>query len=90
MLNGTKKIRTNGRYDRNAGSFSGRAKRSPSKSSRPRADRVGVANAKQSYERYMALAHAAASTGDAIESENFHQHAEHYFRLMREQDPAPG
>ena len=32
----------------------------------------------------MALARAAASTGDAVETENYYQHAEHYFRLMRE------
>ena len=43
------------------------------------------ANAKRSYERYLALARAAASTGDTIEAENFYQHAEHYFRLTREQ-----
>jgi hypothetical protein len=33
----------------------------------------------------MALARAAASTGDEIEIENYYQHAEHYFRLMRAQ-----
>jgi hypothetical protein len=31
------------------------------------------------------LARAAALTGDTIETENLYQHAEHYFRLMREQ-----
>jgi hypothetical protein len=41
--------------------------------------------AKKSYERYMALARAAGSAGDAIEIENYYQHAEHYFRLMKEQ-----
>jgi len=40
---------------------------------------------KGSYERYMALARAAASTGDATETENYYQHAEHYLRLMNEQ-----
>jgi hypothetical protein len=44
-----------------------------------------TANAKQSYERYMALARAAALAGDPIEMENCYQHAEHYFRVMREQ-----
>jgi hypothetical protein len=44
-----------------------------------------MANAKQSYERYMALARAAALAGDPIEMENCYQHAEHYFRVMREQ-----
>jgi len=33
----------------------------------------------------MALARAAASTGDATETENYYQHAEHYLRLMNEQ-----
>jgi len=42
-------------------------------------------NAKMSYERYVALARAAALVGDTIEAENFWQHAEHYFRLLREQ-----
>ncbi len=46
------------------------------------------ANAKRSYERYMALARDAASAGDEIESENYYQHAEHYLRTMR--DPAGG
>ncbi len=43
-----------------------------------------VAQAKRSYERYIALARDAASAGDAIESENYYQHAEHYLRTMRE------
>ena len=87
MLNGTRKIRTNGRNNRSAGSFPGRSQRSPSASNRTRADGADGASAKQSYERYKALASAAASNGDPIESENFHQHAEHFFRLMREQGP---
>jgi len=33
----------------------------------------------------MALARAATAAGDRVEAENWHQHAEHYFRLMREQ-----
>lgn len=41
-------------------------------------------NAKRSHERYLALAHAALTAGDRIEAENLYQHAEHYFRLMRE------
>jgi hypothetical protein len=39
---------------------------------------------KQRRDRYLALAQAAASAGDAIEAENYYQHAEHYFRLMRQ------
>jgi cytochrome c-type biogenesis protein CcmH/NrfG len=36
------------------------------------------------YERYLALAQAATQNGDIIEAENWYQHAEHYFRVMRE------
>jgi hypothetical protein len=32
----------------------------------------------------VALARAAESSGDAIESESYYQHAEHYLRLMNE------
>jgi hypothetical protein len=48
---------------------------------------VGVrfTDPKARYERYMALARAAASTGDATETENYYQHAEHYLRLINEQ-----
>ena len=43
-------------------------------------------NAQRNYARYIVLAKDAASRGDRIESENCFQHAEHYFRAMREQD----
>jgi uncharacterized protein DUF4167 len=43
-------------------------------------------NARRNYDRYIALAKDAASRGDTIETENCYQHAEHYFRAMREQD----
>ena len=39
-------------------------------------------NAYQVFERYLALAREAQSSGDRIASENFYQHAEHYFRVM--------
>jgi len=42
-------------------------------------------NAKARYEEYIALARAAARTGDAVEIENYYQHAEHYYRLSKEQ-----
>jgi hypothetical protein len=42
-------------------------------------------NASRNYERYIALAKEATSKGDTIEAENCYQHAEHYFRVMREQ-----
>ena len=42
----------------------------------------GYQNAQRSYERYLALAHAQAQSGDVIGAENYYQHAEHYFRSM--------
>jgi len=39
-------------------------------------------NAYQVFERYIALAREAVSSGDRVAAENFYQHAEHYFRLM--------
>jgi hypothetical protein len=45
----------------------------------------GVAmSAQRNYERYLALARDATLNGDIVEAENFYQHAEHYFRVMRE------
>jgi hypothetical protein len=41
-------------------------------------------DARREYERYLGLANATALNGDVIETENYYQHAEHYFRLMRE------
>jgi hypothetical protein len=37
--------------------------------------------ARQIFERYVALAREAATSGDRIAAENFYQHAEHYFRI---------
>jgi hypothetical protein len=47
--------------------------------------RHAAGNARNNYERYSAMAREAASRGQVIEAENFYQHAEHYFRVMREQ-----
>jgi hypothetical protein len=44
-----------------------------------------LANARHSYERYTALAKDAVRRGDMIEAENLYQHAEHFFRVMRDQ-----
>ena len=63
--------------------FSSPSNRSTSSSARRRPDH-GV-NPKAQYARYVELARAAALTGDAVETENYYQHAEHYFRMMREQ-----
>ena len=58
----------------------------------PRRENVGARqhqkgsamSAQRSYERYLALARDATLNGDIVEAENFYQHAEHYFRVMRE------
>ena len=42
-------------------------------------------NAQRNYKRYLALAREATLNGDPIEAENFYQHAEHYFRVLRGQ-----
>ena len=41
-------------------------------------------NALRSYERYLELARGAASVGDEVGMENYYQHAEHFFRIMRQ------
>jgi hypothetical protein len=46
-----------------------------------------LASAKLSYERYFALSREAQRLGDRIEAENCLQHAEHFFRVMRELSP---
>ncbi|MBL8536501.1 MAG: DUF4167 domain-containing protein [Hyphomonadaceae bacterium] len=40
------------------------------------------------YERYLQHARDAASSGDRVLSENYLQHADHYFRLVRAMQPA--
>ncbi|MEO1251119.1 MAG: DUF4167 domain-containing protein [Pseudomonadota bacterium] len=45
----------------------------------------GTAN--QIYDKYIALARDASSAGDRIKAENYLQHAEHYFRLIRAMQP---
>jgi hypothetical protein len=62
--------------------LSSRSSRSTSSSVRRRLDRAASPNAQ--YARYIELARAAALTGDAVETENYYQHAEHYYRMMRE------
>ena len=39
-------------------------------------------NAPQIFERYVALAREASTSGDRVAAENLYQHAEHYFRVM--------
>jgi hypothetical protein len=83
MQKGIKRTMRAHRHSPIIGPFSVRSKVSEIEVSRA----VGVrfTDPKASYERYMALARAAASTGDATETENYYQHAEHYLRLMNEQ-----
>jgi hypothetical protein len=44
----------------------------------------GSSNAHRNYERYLAMAREAASSGDRVEMENCYQHAEHYFRVIND------
>jgi len=44
-------------------------------------------NARRNYDRYIALARDARVRGDLVEMENCYQHAEHYFRVLRAEDP---
>ena len=46
-------------------------------------------NAYQVFERYLALAREAQTSGDRIAAENFFQHAEHYFRVMNANGEGP-
>ena len=62
----------------------------PSKSASSRHHGDTHANAKRSYERYIALARDAASAGDEVESQNYYQHAEHYLRTMRDPEGGSG
>lgn len=45
-----------------------------------------ASNARANYERYSALARESVQVGDAVQTEYWYQHADHYFRMMR--DPA--
>lgn len=51
----------------------------------PRRQRQGgpAADPHSRYERCLALAREAAAIGDAVQMENWDQHAEHYLRIMR-------
>jgi len=61
--------------------FANRSKRRTPNVIRP--DLRGSQGAQKNYERYIALAQAQVQSGDRIGAENYYQHAEHYFRLMR-------
>jgi hypothetical protein len=40
---------------------------------------------KLNYENYLNQAQAAARSGNLVDAENFYQHAEHYFRILKNQ-----
>src|SRR5437868_2934158 len=44
-------------------------------------------NAQHVFEKYQQLARDASSAGDRVLGENYLQHAEHYFRLLRAMQP---
>src|SRR6516225_5482301 len=44
-------------------------------------------NAQHVFEKYQQLARDAASSGDRVLAENYLQHAEHYFRVLRAVQP---
>ncbi len=46
----------------------------------------GTAN--QIYDKYLALARDASTSGDRVKAESYLQHAEHYFRVIRAMQPA--
>ena len=71
----------NGRQPKPGASFATRSKRWTS--SATRTGPKGSQSAQRSYERYLALARAEALSGDLIGAENYYQHAEHYFKSMR-------
>lgn len=41
-------------------------------------------DARANYERYITLARDSVSFGDAVQTENWYQHADHYLRMSRE------
>ena len=52
---------------------------------RPQAQRrpLNPGNARQRYEQNLVRAREAQLGGDVVEMENWYQHAEHYFRVLR-------
>jgi hypothetical protein len=79
MQNGPKTVMST-RQPKPAPSFASHSKRWTSSPALPALK--GSQNPQRSYDRYLALAQAAALSGDMIGAENYYQHAEHYFRSM--------
>ena len=53
---------------------------------RPHHNGASTGSASRNHARYLVLAREATLAGDTIEAENCYQHAEHYFRVMRESE----
>jgi hypothetical protein len=79
MQNG-KKTMMSTHHPKSARPFANRSKQWTSNIGRP--EPRGSGNAQRNYQRYLALAQAQAQSGDIVGSENYYQHAEHYFRSM--------
>jgi len=47
-------------------------------------------NAYQVFERYIAMAREAQTSGDRVAAENLYQHSEHYYRIMNAQGEGQG
>ena len=69
----------NTQHQKSTRPFSNRSKRWTPNAARPEVR--GSQNAKNNYERYLALAQALVQAGDRVGAENY-QYAEHYFRMM--------
>lgn len=65
----------------------GRGRKPNGQSNRPLESNLGGqktrGTATQVFERYQQLARDAASSGDIVGAENYLQHAEHYYRIMK-------
>ena len=59
-----------------------------SKKQKPKIDKRGRAGPRARFEHYKKLANDAATAGDLITSEEYHQQADHYFRLIKNM-PSP-
>jgi Domain of unknown function (DUF4167) len=68
------------RRPRPVGSFTARTTGTNTRVASPTSN--GFQSAQRSYERYFALAQEEARSGNVVGAENYHQHAEHYFRLI--------
>lgn len=79
MENGANRL-DSARLSRPAGPFKARPKQWTSTGRRPGQTRSS--SAQTNYQRYMELARAEASVGNAIGAESYYQYAEHFLRSM--------